>query len=203
MKKSLGCILVMCMCLSAPGCIETVTKLNEKALKALNAEQYDDAITFSKRAAERDPGNVRAYFLLGMGYQAKGMVDEAISAYNKSLAIDPNNILTLCSLGDAYLTKGMIDEAITVSKKTIQLDPENSSGHYNLGIAYKKEGKDTIAARHLFEAGLLAFIESKKNLAVKSYRALEEIGPTQTTQELYELLEPILTSGSKPVNPSS
>jgi hypothetical protein len=96
----------------------------------------------------------------------------------------------------------MIDEAITVSKKTIQLDPENSSGHYNLGIAYKKQGKNTIAARHLFEAGLLAFIESKKNLAVKSYRALEEIGPTQTTQELYDLLESILNSDSKPVNPS-
>ena len=201
MKKSLGSILVICICLSASGCTETVAKLNEKAQNALNAKQYDQAITFSKRAVERDPGNVRAHFLLGMGYRAKGMVDEAISEYNKSLETNPNNLLALCSLGDAYLAKGMLDEAITVSKRTVQLDPENSSGHYNLGIAYKKQGKNTIAARHLFEAGLLAFIESKKNLAVKSYRALEEIGPTQTTRELYDLLEPILTSDSKPGNP--
>ena len=201
MKKTFVFILMICICLTAPGCTETANKLNEKAQKALNAEQYDDAITFSKKAVERNPGNVRAHFLLGMGYKAKGMIDEAISEYNKSLEINPNNILALCSLGDAYLTKGMVDEAITVSKKTIQLDPENSSGHYNLGIAYKKQGKNTIAARHLFEAGLLAFIVSKKNLAIKSYRALEEIGPTQATQELYELLEPILTSDSKPVTP--
>ena len=107
-------------------------------------------------------------------------------------------------LADIYLTKGMIDEAITVSKKAICIRPRMLQiGHYNLGMAYKIQGKNTIAARHLFEAGLLAFINSKKALAVKSYYALEEIGPTQTTQELYELLEPLLTPDSKAVNPSS
>jgi tetratricopeptide (TPR) repeat protein len=203
MKKSLFYVLAILICGTTAGCIETVPKLNLKAQQALEAGNFDEAIAFSKKAVEREPGSVRAHFLLGMGYKAKGMIDEAISEYNKSLAINPNSILALCSLGDAYLTKGMVDEAITVLKKTIQLDPENSSGHYNLGIAYKQQGKNTIAARHLFEAGLLAFIESKKNLAVKSYRALEEIGPTQATQELYELLEPILTSGAKQVSPSA
>ena len=203
MERFFAFLLLICICLSAPGCSETATKLTKKAQKALIAEQYDEAILLLKKALEREPGNVQAHFLLGWGYKAKGRVDEAISEYKKSLETNPNNILALCSLGDAYLTKGMIDDAITVLKKTVQLDPENLSGHYNLGIAYKKQGKNTIAARHLFEAGLLAFIESKQNLAIKSYRALEEIGPAQTTRELYELLEPILTSDSKQVTPSS
>lgn len=203
MKKTSLCILLTLLCLTTFACTETVQKLNLKAQNALEAKQYDEAITFSKRALELDPANVRAHFLLGMGYKAKGLFDEAISEYKKSLDVNPNSILALCSLGDVYLAKGMSDEAITVSKKTITLDPENSSGHYNLGIAYKKQGKNTIAARHLFEAGLLAFIDSKKTLAVKSYYALEEIGPTQTTQELYGLLEPLLAPESKAVDPSS
>ena len=203
MNKPSLYILVMIICVTTLACTETVTKLNLKAQNALEAGKYDEAITFSKRAIEREPGNLRSHFLLGMGYKAKGMFDEAISEYNKSLDVNPNSILALCSLGDVYLSKGMIDEAITISQKTIKLDPENSSAHYNLGIAYTTQGKNTIAARHLFEAGLLAFIESKKNLAVKSYYALEKIGPTQTTQELYGLLEPILTPDSKTMPPSS
>ena len=97
----------------------------------------------------------------------------------------------------------MIDEAITVAKKTLVLDPDSALGHYNLGIAYKKQNKRTAAAHHLYQAGLLAFVDSNPKLAVKSYRDLEEIGPTQTTQELYELLEPLLTPEPKVVPPSS
>ena len=184
-------------------CTETATKLNNQALLALNVKNYDEAITLLKRAVAIEPGNFQTHYMLGMAYKVKGALAEAISEYKKALDINPNNIFTLCLLADAYLTTGMIDDAITVAKKTIVLDPESQLGHYNLGIAYKKQNKKTAAAHHLYKAGLLAFVDSEPKLAIKSYRALEEIGHTQTTQELYELLEPLLTPDSKVVSSSS
>ena len=188
---------------AAMACTETATKLNKQALFALNTQNFDLAITLLQRSVTLEPDNARTHYLLGMGYEATGKPAEAISEYKKALDVKPNNVFTLCLLANVYLSQGMIDETITVAKKAIALHPESVIGHYSLGLAYKQQGKNTIAARHLFEAGLLAFIESNKNLAVKSYYALEEIGPTQTTQELYGLLEPILTPDAKTVPPSS
>jgi tetratricopeptide (TPR) repeat protein len=203
MKTSPLYILTMLICVSLFSCTETATKLNKQALSALAVKNYDAAISLLQRAVALEPDNAQAYYLLGIGYNAKREFVKAISAYKKALDLNPKDVFTLCLLADVYLTKGMIDEAITVSRKAIALNPECQLGHYNLGIAYKKQGKNTIAARHLFEAGLLAFIDSNKNLAVKSYYALEEIGPTQTTQELFGLLEPLLTTDSKAATPSS
>ena len=202
MKKGFLCILLIITCVTSSACTKTASKLYKQALLALEEQKYDTAITLLKEASVLEPDNAHIHSLLGMGYKAKGGLDEAISEYKKALAIKSNDPFTLCLLADVYFTQGRIDETITLSKKVIAIDPESALGHHNLGIAYKKQGKNTIAARHLFEAGLLAFIKINKNLAVKSYRALEEIGPSQTTRELYELLEPILTSDPKPVNPS-
>ena len=202
MKKTFLYMLLIILCPPTWACTESATKLNKQAQLALNVANYDEAMTLLKKAVSLEPENVATRYLLGMCFAAKGQLVEAISEYKKVLDVAPNNIFTICLLANAYSSKGMSEEAITLYQKAIALDPESELAHYSLGIAYKKQGKNTIAARHLFEAGLLAFIQSKKNLAVKSYRALEEIGPTQTTQELYELLEPILTSDSNPVNPS-
>lgn len=203
MIKSLLCFMLLLTCVAGMTCTETETKLQNQALLALDAKNYDKAITLLNRAVAIEPDNVQTHYLLGMAYKAKGMLTEAISEYKKALDIKPNNIFTLCLLADVYLSTGMIDEAITVAKKTLVLDPDSQLGHFNLGIAYKKQNKRTAAAHHLYKAGLLAFIDSEQKLAIKSYRALEEIGLTQTTQELYELLEPLLTPEPKVVPPSS
>jgi Flp pilus assembly protein TadD len=184
-------------------CTETATKLNNQALLDLKVKNYDEAITLLKKAAAIEPDNVQTHFMLGMAYKVKGELAEAISEYKKALDVNPNNIFIQCLLADAYLATGRIDDAITVSKKTIVLDPESALGHYNLGIAYKKQNKKTAAAHHLYKAGLLAFVDSGPKLAIKSYRALEETGHRQTTQELYELLKPLLTPDSKTVSSSS
>ena len=203
MKKLLLPFTLLLLCVAIIACTENASKLNKQAQLALEVKNYDEAIILLKRAVVLTPDNVLTYCLLGMSYAAKEDFTTAISEYKKALNYNPNDRFIMCLLANVYLKKGMTDEAITISNKVISLNPESQLGHYNLGIGYKKQGKNTIAARHLFEAGLLAFIESNRDLAVKSYRALEEIGPTQTTQELYELLEPILTSDSTPVNPSS
>ncbi len=203
MKKSFLCTLAIIICVAASACTKTTAKLYKEAQLALENQQYDTAITLLKQVSAREPDNVRIHTLLGMGYKAKGELTEAISEYQKALDIKPNDPFTLCLLADLYLTQGRIDETITVAKKVIAINPESALAHYNLGIAYKKQDKKTIAAKYLFEAGLLALLENNKPIAVKAYSALETIGPAQTTQELYEILEPLLTADSKVINPSS
>lgn len=195
--------MLLLTCVAGMACTAPATKIQNQAILALKAKNYDEAIALLNKAVAIGPNNFQTHYLLGMAYKAKGRLTEAISEYKKALAVNPNNIFTQCLLADAYLTTGMIDDAITVAKKTIVLDPESQLGHYNLGIAYKKQNKKTAAAHHLYKAGLLAFVDSEPKLAIKSYRALEEIGHMQTTQELYELLEPLLTPDSKVVPSSS
>ena len=202
MNKTVLYMLLIVLFLPVLACTESATKLNQQAQVALDTQKADNAIKLLKEAITLEPNNARTHYLLGMGYIAKGDLDDAISVCKKALDLNPNDIVILSLLGDIYITKGMIEESIIVSKKAITSDPEAHVAHYNLGVAYKKQGKNTIAARYFFEAGLLSLLKNSRDLAEKSYRALEEIGPAQTTQELYELLEPILTSDSKPGNPS-
>ena len=190
-------------CVSGVACTETATKLNQQALLALERENYDQAITMLKKAVVLQPDNAKTHFLLGMSYAAKENLDEAVSEYKTALDIKPDDPFTLCLLADVYLTQEKTDETITLSKKVLGIDPESALGHYNLGMAYRKQNKMTTAAHYLYKAGLLAFLDSKPKLAVKSYRALEEIGPMKPTHDLYELLKPILTDYANTKNPPS
>ena len=197
MKKSSLYILVIIGCFTLSTCTNRADKLYKQALLDFEDQKFDTAITLLKEASVLEPGNARIHSLLGMGYKAKGKLTEAISEYQKALDTKPNDPFTLCLLADLYLTQGRIDETITVAKKVIAINPESALAHYNLGIAYKKQDKKTIAAKYLFEAGLLALLENNNPIAVKAYSALETVGPAQTTRELYEILEPLLTADSR------
>jgi len=203
MKNSLLFFMFLFTCVSGITCTVTAKKLNQQALLALNNENYDEAIALLKKAVVLQPDNPRTHLLLGMSYKAKGDLPEAITEYNKALNIKPDDPFTLCLLADVYLTQGRVDETITLSKKVLAIDPESALGHYHLGIAYRKQNKMTTAAHYLYKAGVLAFLDSEPKLAIKSYRALEEIGPTKPTHDLYELLKPLLTDYATIKNLSS
>ncbi len=86
------------------------------------------------------------------------------------------------------------------SEKALARDADFAAAHYTIGIAYKQLGKNTAAAKHLYEAGLLAFIHGDNTTALNAYRALEEIGPERIVQELHEMLEPLLEDETRGVN---
>ena len=203
MIKTTFWILLILLSVTTMKCTETATKLNKQALLALERENYDEAITLLEKAVVLNPDNAKAHLLLGMSYAAKENLDQAVSEYNTALEIKPNDPFTLCLLADVYLTQEKTDETITLSKKVLVIDPESALGHYNLGMAYRKQNKMTTAAHYLYKAGLLAFLDSQPKLAVKSYRALEKIGPTKPTHDLYELLKPILTDYANIKHPPS
>ena len=199
-KSSLASIVIM-ICVTGMSCKETPQTWNKKAAKAYEAKNYAETIRCYKKTITLDPDNLQAHYSLGLLYQGEGKLDSAISEYKKAIAIDaPEKKAFYNLLGEVYLAQGKINEALPEFKKALSRDADFTAAHYNIGIAYKQLGKNTAAAKHLYEAGLLAFFNGDNTIALKAYRALEETGPERIVQELHELLEPLLEDDTKGVN---
>jgi tetratricopeptide (TPR) repeat protein len=190
-KAALASVVIM-ICLTGMSCKETPETWNKKAEKALKASKYEEAIRCYKKIITLDPNDMSAHYHLGRLYQREGKLDSAISAYKKAVAIAPEERGLYNLLGELYLAQGMINEALPEFKKALDIDADFAVAHYNIGIAYKQLSKNTAAAKHLYEAGLLAFINGDNTTALNAYRALEETGPERIVQELHEMLEPLL-----------
>ncbi|MDQ2901169.1 MAG: tetratricopeptide repeat protein, partial [Acidobacteriota bacterium] len=61
-------------------------------------EHRDHAIALLRRAIAIEPGNARAYFLLGQNLQQAGKIAEAAAVWKQSLQIDPNHGESLYAL---------------------------------------------------------------------------------------------------------
>jgi superkiller protein 3 len=191
---------VLMICVAGMSCKETPETWNKRAIKAFKAKNYEETIRCYKKAITLDPNNLIAHYYLGLLYQREGKLDNAISEFKKAIAIDPERKGFYNLLGELYFAQGRINEALPEFKKALARDSDFAGAHYNIGIAYRQLSKNTAAAKHLYEAGLLAFIHGDDTIALNAYRALEEIGPERIVQELHEMLEPLLEDEIKGVN---
>ena len=111
-----------------------------------------------------------------MDLRTDRQVDNAITEYETLIKIAPERNDFYHRLGQVYLAQGSINDALTELERALARDADFRP-HYTIGIAYKQLSKNTAAAKHLYEAGLLAFIDGDNTTALNAYRALEEIGP--------------------------
>ena len=195
-KAALASVVLM-ICVAGMSCKETPETWNKKAAKAFNAKKYEETIRCYKKTITLDPNNLTAHYYLGRLYQREGKLDSAISEYTKAIAIDPDRKGFYIHLGEVYLAQGRINEALTALEQALDRDADFAAAHYTTGIAYKQLSKNTAAAKHLYEAGLLAFINGDNTTALNAYRALEVTGPERIVQELHEMLEPLLEDETK------
>ena len=198
-KSALASVVIM-ICVTGMSCKETPKTWTKKAAHALQSKNYEESIRCYKKTITLDPNNLNAHYCLGRLYQNEGKLDDAISEYKKAIAIDPEIRGFYYYLGEVYVAQGRINEALPQFQKALDRDSDFAAAHYTIGIAYKQLSKNTAAAKHLYEAGLLAFIQGDNTIALNAYRALEEIGPERIVQELHEMLEPLLEDEAKGVN---
>jgi superkiller protein 3 len=190
-KAALASVVIM-ISVTGMSCKETPETWNKKASKALKAKNHEETMRCYKKIITLDPNNMSAHYHLGRLYHREGKLDNAISEYKKASVIVPERKGLYNLLGELYLAQGMINEALPEFKKALARDADFAIAHYNIGLAYKQLSKNTAAAKHLYEAGLLAFINGDNTTALNAYRALEETGPERIVQELHEMLEPLL-----------
>lgn len=83
-------------CLVLSGCagfrdVNHIEAYNQFAIKAAQAQLWNEAVFRWKQVIDVDPGNSKAYNNLGVAYEALGNMDEAVAAYQRATELKPGN----------------------------------------------------------------------------------------------------------------
>lgn len=109
------------------------------------AQRWEEAIHYVRRAVELDPTYTEAWVNLG-GYQIKlKRYDEARVALQRALALDPRSETALVTLGALEIEVGHHADAIRPLEQAATLDSTRSAIHYDLALARSVAG-DTAGA---------------------------------------------------------
>ena len=64
---------------------------NRFAIRAAQAQLWNEAVFRWKQVIDVDPKNSQAYNNLGVAYEALGNTDEAVAAYQRATELEPDN----------------------------------------------------------------------------------------------------------------
>ncbi|VXB65403.1 conserved exported hypothetical protein [Flavobacterium sp. 9AF] len=130
-------------------------------LEASEAEEYEKAINFYKKAVTVDPNFAFAYDNMGVSYRKLNQFDEAIKAYEKSLKIDPNGLLPLQNIAIAYSYKKEYKKAIKAYEKLRDIQPDNPEVFYGIGLIYFQNLNDFEKALDNMCKAYIIYIQQK------------------------------------------
>jgi len=106
---------------------------------------YEKALPYFEKVAEKDPQDAIAYFVIGYCNDQLGRYTEAIFAYKRGISIKPDYAEAHFGLGSAYWLLGRRTEAIGAFKQAIRIKPDYAKAHCGLGITYNELGRYTEA----------------------------------------------------------
>src|SRR5688500_4507142 len=118
------------------------TTLNNEAVAAAEASDFDTATQLLRRAIVLQPDLVVAHYNLARIYQAQGQFPRAIDAFKQSLRLNPAFTDAHHYLGIAYNTIERYEEAITCLNRALQLNPNRADSLSGLGFAYFMTGRE-------------------------------------------------------------
>ncbi len=83
-------------CLILSGCAlsrdtNQIEAYNQFAIRAAQAQLWNEAVFRWKQVIGVDPENSKAYNNLGVAYEALGDTDEAVAAYQRATELEPDN----------------------------------------------------------------------------------------------------------------
>jgi len=113
---------------------------------------YEKALPYFEKVAEKDPQDAIAYFVIGYCNDQLGRYTEAIFAYKRGISIKPDYAEAHFGLGSAYWLLGRRTEAIGAFKQAIRIKPDYAKAHCGLGITYNELGRYTEAIEALKQA---------------------------------------------------
>ena len=116
-------------------------KLIDKGLKELWQENWSAALTYFKKAAEKNPQDANAWSNAGYCYGELGRGQEAIEACKRAIKIKPDDAEAHYNLGVTYGELGRYEDEMEAYKQTIRIKPDYDKAHCNLGAAYGNIGR--------------------------------------------------------------
>jgi Flp pilus assembly protein TadD len=108
---------------------------------AVQAQNYDLAITEFRRAAAYQPSDPSAYEYMAQTYMMMNQPDDAVGAYKKALAVDPQNADVKYSLAQVYIGENDYNSAEPLLKDLVKSNPSNMGPPTTLGFLYMNQGR--------------------------------------------------------------
>lgn len=101
--------------------------------------EYQDAITYCRKAIQLHPDYADAYCNLGAFLEATDQADEAIDALQQALALNPDDAEIHFNIANALESKNDLDQAIEHYQKSLAINPNDPETWVNLGSALNKQ----------------------------------------------------------------
>lgn len=88
--------IAILVCLILSGCAVSrdtnqIEAYNQFAIKAAQAQLWNEAVFRWKQVIDVDPEDSKAYNNIGVAYEALGKIDEAVAAYQRATELEPDN----------------------------------------------------------------------------------------------------------------
>jgi tetratricopeptide (TPR) repeat protein len=120
--------------------------------RAVQNENWDDAITALKNVITAEPTTVSAYYYLGETYLRKGDLGNAIQTYNEGIQKDQNFGPMYVGLAHARLIADPNANVLPLLDQAIQLDPNFGNAYLERGIVKIRDNDISGALNDLGEA---------------------------------------------------
>ncbi|MGB3404628.1 MAG: tetratricopeptide repeat protein [Microcoleaceae cyanobacterium] len=165
---------------------EQALQLNNKAIKQIESEEYQTAITTLNQAINLNSGEVKLYLNRGVAYSRLNSHQSAIANYNQAIVVNADSADAYYYRGDEYLQQGEVKTALSDYNKVIQLNPNYPEAYLDRGFIYAEMGENSKAVEDLKKAAKL--LEKEGDIATKTL-ALEVAQQLQSNVEINNEVE--------------
>jgi len=108
--------------------------------------QWQDSVRLWTDAAEKSPGNGRAWMNAGLALMARGQLAEARRHFERARASNPGYAYVYMNISVLEAHEGHLDAALHAADEAVRLNPGLAPAHYYRGRVLEKLGRTEEAA---------------------------------------------------------
>ena len=108
--------------------------------------QWQDSVRLWTDAAEKGPGNGRAWMNAGLALMARGQLAEARRHFERARASNPGYAYVYMNISVLEAHEGHLDAALRAADEAVRLNPGLAPAHYYRGRVLEKVGRTEEAA---------------------------------------------------------
>ena len=125
-RLSLAACLILAVAAPAAALAQTADELYASAVKARQAQHFDEAADLLKRALALKPGNADALVQLGFAELGRNDLPAARDAFSKALSVAPAYRDASFGMAEVEFRSGNLDAALPLAEQVAQADPANA-----------------------------------------------------------------------------
>ena len=126
----------------------TVAKVNQ-AIALLALQRYEPAQQLLESVAKTEPGNVRAWYNLGLLQKGLGNADAALAAFLRVIELAPSDAYAHYFAGLLGSQLQQYDQAVPQFTSALAIDPYLVSAEFGLARALQRSGKADESRGHM------------------------------------------------------